>query len=432
MPDRFTSREPVAPLTDGSTDFPGLGPTRLRARRRRKPNYPLRRMMALAILLGLVGGVGTGIWNVVRNASKGPVIAPACDPADRVNVLVIGIDPKPFPVSGAPQESRRLADTLMLFSLDAKAARGYVLSIPRETKATLGNAGEGVLGDALAVGGLTLVRDTIEQLTGLTIRHHVALDLDASKRILKELGPCELHFNRPIKVDEESLGLKLNREAGWQLLQPDETLAFAFQRTEDEIDRLERQQMLVRMWQAKLHGTWNSLWLNRAFERAHDVLETDLNRRDFETIAVQWRQMAGRDLTFALLPGDANARGEWLLAPKRWDALLPRLQKAPSATAVPVLKPTVELLYDEGPEEKVILLAATLQEAGFQVIRHARAYQVSDETLIVDRLRSDERSVLVLEALLEAIGPARIEVTSDTMSPYGAQLTVRLGRRFFR
>lgn len=432
MPDRYPSREPVAPPSDAPRELSGLAPSRLRQRRRRRPNYQVRRILVVAVLAGLLVGTGTGIVKAIRRVGAAPPILPACDPVDRVNVLVVGIDPKPFPVADAPQESKRLADTLMLLSLDPKATRGYVLSIPRETKATLGSAGEGVLGDALAVGGLTLVRDTVEQLTGLTIRHHLAMDLDAAKKILNELGPCELHFNRPIKVEEDTLGLKLNREVGWQLLKPEETLAFAFQRTEDEIDRLERQQMLVRMWQAKLHSTWNTLWLNRAVGRAHDVLETDLNRRDFENILLQWRRMASRDLSFALLPGDANPRGEWLLSPKRWDALLPRLQKAPTATAVRDLKPSVELLYDDGAEEKVILLATTLQDAGFQVVRHARAYQVSDENLVIDRLRSDERSVSVLDTLFDAIGPARIEVTSDTNSAYGAQLTVRLGRRFFR
>ena len=431
MSDRYSPREPVAPPTDGFKDLSGLGPSRLRQRRRRRPNYQLRRILASAVLLGAVVGAGWAAVAALRTASAAPPILHACDPVDRLNVLVVGIDPKPFPVSEAPQESKRLADTLMLFSLDPRATRGYVLSIPRETKATLGKAGEGVLGDALALGGLTLVRDTIEQLTGLTIRHHVALDLDGARKILKELGPCELHFNRPIKMEESSLGLKLNRETGWQLLQPEDALAFAFQRTEDELDRLERQQLLVRMWQAKLNSTWNTIWLNRTIGKAHDVLETDLNRRDFENLVMQWRRMAGRDLSFSLLPGDANPRGEWILSLRRWDALLPRLQKAPTSTAVKDLKPSVELLYDDGTEEKVILLATTLQDAGFRVVRHARAYQVSDETVIVDRLRSDERSVPVLDTLMEAVGPARIEVTSDTVSPYGAQLTVRLGRRFF-
>jgi hypothetical protein len=40
--------------------------------------------------------------------------------------------------------------------------------------------------------------------------------------------------------------------------------------------------------------------------------------------------------------------------------------------------------------------------------------------------------VAVLQALLEAVGPARVEVASQVDSAYGARLTVRLGQRFFR
>ncbi|MEB3198012.1 MAG: LCP family protein [Candidatus Sericytochromatia bacterium] len=432
MNDPYAPREQPPARPDELNELRGIGPSRLRERRRRRPNYALRRLMAMAVLLGLLIGAAIAVGNVMRHGTAPVTIAPACDPVDRINVLVVGIDPKPFPVAEGAKESKRLADTLMLFSLDPRAQRGFVLSIPRETKATLGSAGEGVLGDALAVGGLSLVRNTIEDLTGLTIQHHLALELEGAKTILNELGNCELYLNRPVRVEEPSLGLRLNRETGWQLLRPEDTLAFAFQRTEDEIDRLERQQMLVRMWQNTLRESWNNLWLNRVVSRAGAVMETNLNRPEFEKLVLKWRKIEGRNLTFALLPGEANDRGEWVLVPKRWEALLPRLQNTPTLKSPEELRATVEVLYEEGPEEKVVMLANTLQEQGFQVVRHAKAPQAIDETAVIDRLPGSQRSAALLDALLDAIGPARVELSADAASAYGAHMTVRLGRRFFR
>ncbi|MEB3220733.1 MAG: LCP family protein [Candidatus Sericytochromatia bacterium] len=446
MQDPYLTRQQPAP-----PDVPpalGFGPSQLRQRRKqaRKPNYHLRRFLGALMVLGLLGGAGAGVVNVFRAASRPPAVLPACDPPDRINVLVVGIDPKPLPIQlpDSDKGARRLADTLMVFSLDAKATRGYVLSIPRETRATLGQVGDGVLGDALALGGLTMVRDAIEQLTGLTIQHHVAVDLDAARTTLEQLGPLEVHLNRPIRVEEPSLGIELSREAGWNILRPDDVLAFGFERTEDELDRLERQQMLVAAWQAKLHDAWNVAWVSHAMTRSLDKLETDLPKQAFEAIFEKWRAVAPHDLAFTLLPGDANDRGEWLLAPRRWEHLLARLQNTPRDTAPTEIHPTVELLHDAPEDARVLALASTLQAQGFQVVHTAQATQVTDETLIVERpdglpaakpgaeAAPAERSVPVLRALLEAVGPARVEVATQPDSAYGARLTVRLGKRFFR
>jgi LCP family protein required for cell wall assembly len=445
MPDPFASRQqPPAPDVPASL---GIGPSRLRQRRKqaRKPNYRLRRVVGVAVVLGVLGGVVLGMLSVFHAATQAPPVVPACDPPDRLNVLVVGIDPKPLPVQlpDSDKGARRLADTLMLFSLDPKATRGYVLSIPRETRATLGQAGDGVLGDALAIGGLPLVRDTIEQLTGLTIQHHVAMDLDAARETLEQLGPLEVHLNRPIRVEEPTLGLEISREAGWNILQPADVLAFGFERTEDELDRLERQQMLVATWQAKLHDAWNVAWISHAMTRSLNQLETDMPKQDFEATFEKWRAIAPHDLAFAMLPGEANARGEWLLAPRRWENLLARLQNTPRDTQPAEARPTVQLLHDAPEDARVLALAAKLQGQGFQVVHTGQALQVTDETLVVERPEpaasakpgeppSAERHVPVLRALLEAVGPARVEVASQADSAYGARLTVRLGKRFFR
>lgn len=428
----------------------GLGPSRLRQRRAKKrPNYPLRRALGALVVFGLLMGSAVAGANVLREALEPPAVLPACDPPDRINVLVVGIDPKPLPVEAPAGDKdkgpRRLADTLMVFSLDPRSNRGFVLSLPRETRATLGQAGDGVLGDALAIGGLPMVRDTIEQLTGLTLQHHLALDLDAARTILRQLGPVELHLNQSIRVEEPGLGLDLSREAGWNTLQPDDVLAFAFQRTEDELDRLERQQMLVRLWQGALHESWNLPWVSRVTSRAISVLETDFTKQDFEALTTKWRAIAPHDLSFAMLPGVANERGEWLLAPARWETLLARLQHTPVGEPPAKSHPTVELLYDDKDDARVAAAAAGLAEQGFQVLRTAQVPQVTDETLIIDRPEPGQppakgakpapaqpRSAPVLAALMQALGPARVEVTEDANSAYGARLTVRLGKRFFR
>lgn len=432
MTDPMTPIEQPIPAAPPPEGLPELGPSRLRNRRKRRPGLFVRRMLALGVFVGLIAGAGLGASLMLNSLFPPAKLQPAGDPSARLNVLVIGVDPKPLPVEDTDKASRRLADTLMLFSLDPKAMRGYVLSIPRETKATLGEAGEGVLGDALAVGGIPLVRDTVEELTGVEIQHHVALDIDAARAIVGQLGGTELFVGKPVKFADPHAELKIDLQPGWHALTPEQTLGYVYQRTEDELDRLERQQMLVRTVHARLHESWNWLWLMQLGSKAVGVAETDLPKRDFEYLVGEWRQVRPLDLTFGLLPGDANRRGEWLMSPRRWEALLPRLQGAPTARPASELKPTVEVLYDDPADERVMLLATSLQNQGFQVIRTAHYPVDQDETVITDRLRADERSQAILQALDEAVGGARVEVSSDEGTGYAAKITVRLGKRFFK
>ncbi len=432
MHDPMTPIEQPIPAAPPSEGLPELGPSRLKNRRKRRPGLVVRRLLALGVFLGLLAGAGVGASLAFNSLFPPAKLQVPGDPTARQNVLVIGVDPKPLPVDDNDKASRRLADTLMLFSLDQTSMRGFVLSIPRETKATLGEAGEGVLGDALAVGGIPLVKSTVEELTGLTIQHHVALDLDAARAIVNQVGGTDIYVAKPLKFQDKDAGLSLSLEQGWHALSPEQTLAYVYQRTEDELDRLERQQMLVRSWQARMHASWNLLWLMQVGTKAVGVVETDLPKRDFEVLVGEWRRVAPLDLTFGLLPGDANRRGEWLMSPRRWEALLPRLQSAPGNRPTAEIKPTVEVLYDDAADEKVMMLANTLQSQGFQVIRTAHYPVDQDETVVTDRLRADERSQAILAQIDQAVGGARIEVSSDSGAGYAAQITVRLGKRFFK
>lgn len=432
MHDPMTPIEQPIPAAPPPEGLPELGPSRLKNRRKRRPGLFVRRLLALGVFLGLIAGAGLGASMALNSLFPPAKLQVPGDPSARQNVLVIGVDPKPLPIEDNDKASRRLADTLMLFSLDPQTMRGFVLSLPRETKATLGEAGEGVLGDALAVGGIPLVKDTVEELTGLTIQHHVALDLDAARAIVGKIGGTDLYVGKPIKFNDKDAGLTLDLGQGWHALSPEQTLAYAYQRTEDELDRLERQQMLVRTWQERLHASWNWLWLMQLGSQAVGVVETDLPKRDFEYLVGEWRRVAPLNVTFGLLPGDANRRGEWLMSPRRWEALLPRLQSAPGGRSPAEIKPTVEVLYDDGADERVMMLANTLQNQGFQVIRTAHYPVDQDESVVTDRLRADERSQAILAAIDQAVGGARIEVSSEAGAGYAAQITVRLGKRFFK
>lgn len=432
-----TPPPPIDPSAGTATpqplaDVPQMGPSR---RKRRKRRFLwLRRFIALAVLVGLLAGIAFGIGQVARMVLPQQALnLGGAAPGEPINVLVIGVDPTPLPPDELDKATRRLADTVHVLNLDYKNHRAYVLTIPRDTRATLGKNGDGALGDALALGGIPLVKDTVEELTGLTIHHYLWMDMDGARQVVKELGGMEEYLPAAAKWEDKATGLALDKPAGWQQLTPEQTLAYASHREPGgDLDRLQHQQKLMAQVQAKIHGTWAGLWFPGAARRAFAGLTSDMPKADFEALAAEWRKVDPQDLSFALLPGEVSPQGEWVMSPKRWEALQPRLAAVPGAKAIADLKPTIEVVYKDAADDKVMALAEALTKAGFQVVRTQTQDVPQDETVIVDRSRADERSAPALKALGQAVKGGRVVIDPDDATGYGARFTVKLGKGFFR
>lgn len=413
--------------------IPDLGPSRLRQRRQRKrPNLLVRRAIFIAALCGVTGLLGSGLGWAVR-AVLPPTklgITPTMD--ERVNIALIGIDPVPVPPQPGDKATRRMADVVHVFSLDLKGHTGFVLSMPRQTFVVLGNE-PASLSDALAFGGSARVKDTVEDVTGLPINYHVTMDVEAIKTVLGEMGNTDVFLPRAVKYADPHTKMTLDVQDGWQTLSPEQTLAYAWWRPDgDELARLDRQQMLLHTWQAKVHHPLSFFWLGRAVDRGGSVVTTDLPKRDFEHLATELAKIDPDQMTYATIPGEVSPQGSWVPSAKRLESLLSKLMVAPTDRAIADAKPTVEILYDDKSDQKVMALATQLTEKGFQVIRTSR-YPVSQlESRVIDRAKLEQRSTAVLDALDAAVGGARLVIAPDETNTYGAQYTLELGKGFFR
>lgn len=435
--------EPTSPNAGTATAeqplMPQLGPSR---RKRKRRGLWLRRTVALLVLAGLLAGIGMGAGSLLRTLlPPAPLNLGGAAPGESLNILVVGVDPTPVPQDEADDTVRRLADTVLVLSLNYQQHRGFVLAIPRDTRATLGNNGDGALGDALALGHIPLLKDTVEQLTGLTIHHYIWLDMDGAKDLVKLAGGLDEYLTKPIKFSDAHTGLSLDLPAGPARLTPEQTLAYAYYREPGgDLDRLAREQKLISQWQARIRRPLAGLWFGSSVGKAMADITTDLPKADFEALADQWRQVDPRDLSYALMPGEVSAQGEWLMSPARWESLLPRLQAVPGTKAVVDAKPTVDITYSPPPDDKVknladnrvMALADDLTKAGFQVLRTARQDVPGDETLIVDRTRADQRSQPVIQALDAAVKGGRVVVDPGDINGYGSQYTLKLGDNFFQ
>jgi LCP family protein required for cell wall assembly len=425
--------------------IPNLGPS-TRRKRRRRPSLWVRRAIALGVLsLGaaMLGGGFGAVSRALQGPPKVAAVATAGE-ATRVNTLVITVNPKPLPGEPGDKATRRVADGLYLLSLDSASKHATILSIPRQTRALIGSNGPGQIGDALAVGGITLLKETVEGVTGLGVDHYVWLEMDGTKTILGALGKPEVFLPSAVKYTDADTGVAVDLPAGWQSLDPDKAIAFGLLRPDDTgIDHMVRQQFLMHQFQRQIHDGFAWTWYGGAVSKAMPAVTTDLPKGDFDALLHALREVAPEDVSYALMPGEVAKSGDWLVQSKRYDGLLTKLQTPIGDKAVAELHPTLEILYDatgngtdanatQRAGEKVLALAAKLTSDGFQVVRTDKAPITSAGSRIVDRARADLRSVRVLGALEAAAGDALVEVEPDEVAGYGAQYTLELGKRFFK
>lgn len=424
--------------------IPDLGPS-TRRRRKKRPSLWLRRAIALGVLGVGAAMLGGGFGAVSRALFKPiPSVTGPAAAQTRVNTLVVAVNPKPLPSEPGEKATRRVADGLYLLSVDTANHHGYVLSIPRQTRALLGTNGPGQLGDALAFGGVPLLRETVEGVTGLAVNHYVWLELEGAKTILAELGKPEVFVGKVVKFTDPASGTQVDFKPGWQQLSPEGAIAFGLLRPDDVgLDHIVRQQFLMHQWQMQINGRFAWWWFGGAVSKAVPALTTDLPNREFEALAHTLREVPPGAMRYATVPGEVSKQGDWLVASKRYDSLLTKLQTPIGEKSVAELKPTIELVYDAASEsseqaaaqradEKVLQLATRLTEQGFQVVRTARAAVHAADTRVIDRARADLRSTAVLGALDAAVGSAMIEIEAEAIAGYGAQYTLELGKRYFK
>ncbi|MGK5530171.1 LCP family protein [Streptomyces sp. URMC 129] len=222
-------------------------------------------LRAAALLAGLVLTTG-GVGHAVINAAEHGVdrVDPFRGLRDRpeagsgLNILLIGTDSR----EGLTAEEREryhlgnascyCADTILLLHLSASGDRATVVSLPRDSYATLPEHTFAVSGAhhaphadklnaALSHGGPPLMVRTVEDMTGLHVDHYVEVSFTGFVRAVDEVGGVEVCTPRPLRDEQAGLDLP----AGTSRLDGAEALAYVRARHVDgasDLGRMRRQQ----------------------------------------------------------------------------------------------------------------------------------------------------------------------------------------------
>lgn len=172
-------------------------------------------------------------------------VAPAPEPPERINLLVLGVDQAESFVGNT--------DVIMIVSIDAESDTIFVLSIPRDLCLGACDGHSSRINEVYKRQGIEALKQTLRYVTGLHIDHWMLVNFHGVEAIINQLGGVRVWSNREfderfIYLDTEE-EVRLILEKGWNTLNGREAVAYGRSRKYDsggDFARICRQQQVVR------------------------------------------------------------------------------------------------------------------------------------------------------------------------------------------
>lgn len=147
------------------------------------------------------------------------------------------------------------SDVVMLVRLDPETGSARMLSIPRDLRVEIPGHGTDKINAAYAFGGPSLLVETLKTNLDVEVNHYVEIDFVGFQALIDEVDGIEISFPYPARDVKSGLSV----DAGTQVLNGEEALAYARSRTYQElqngswvsveandIGRTQRQQEVIR------------------------------------------------------------------------------------------------------------------------------------------------------------------------------------------
>jgi LCP family protein required for cell wall assembly len=336
--------------------------------------------------------------------------------ADRVNVLVIGVDV-------TYDHRRRIlnvarADTLLLVSFDPERRRIVAVSIPRDTRVEIPGVGTTKVNASFAYGGHNLTIRTVERLMAVRVHYYVKLGPDSFKNVIDALGGLEVDVEKDMQYTDTWAGLHIDLKQGRQRLSGEQVAGYIRFRHDalGDIGRVERQRKVLQLLIAELKEPATLLAGPRLLQAFVRNTETNLSPTQLVALGLFAARAGG--LETHTLPGG--------FAPQYWEPDFSKIRPLVAElyygiTAAELAAMPVEVVNASGTPGLGVRAAARLREVGFRQVSVRAAPAPNGRTTVVVRTPRASPAYLAAAAL------GRASVRHQPGAP-GAALTVLLAR----
>ena len=364
-----------------------------------------------------------------------------------VNILVMGVD-LPDPAEQREEDETLFsgrADTILLTRINPETGSVDLLSIPRDTQVDVPGEGIAKINYANQVGGPELVTETIQTNLGpVPVDRYVRVSTGALRELVDLLGGVEIQVPRRMVYTDETQGLYIDLEPGWQTLDGDQAEQFARFRADGngDIGRVQRQQMLIKALRDRLTHPTVIPRLPQIMRVMLRYVDTNLTVEEVLALVNFAMEVEPDDLHMVMLPGRFSAPEEyiasyWLLDTMATQQVMSQFFQVDEFTRLSLDEIALLSTVDDqslvglpiavqnasGEEDVAGEVAAYLRQEGFRNV-----YVIPDWFSQIPRTQviaqwGDLGSAGTVSSML---GLGR--VVSDSTGDLQSELTIRVGR----
>lgn len=275
---------------------------------KKKPSRTRKVFSIIAVLLAgiIIGTVAFGyIYFTQDSDGEGYGIIPpigneAAKLDKRVSVLLIGADKR-------PGETAYNADTLIVASVDPDTNIISLLSIPRDTRVTIGSNPFLKINSAVLHRGVPELVKQVEELTGIDLDGYVVTNFDGFKGIIDTLGGIDIYVEKrmgPFYTGDKVDGL-IDLQQGDTRMTGSLALQYARWRNDAmaDIGRTARQQKVLKAVAKEALQPSTIAKLPKLIPQVMDMIETDLKLSDMLKLAKAAAYFDSSNIVSMTLPG---------------------------------------------------------------------------------------------------------------------------------
>jgi LCP family protein required for cell wall assembly len=225
-----------------------------------------------------------------------------------VTLLVMGIDlPLDLPEHSSPDDVfAGRSDTMLLMRIDPSTESVNVLSIPRDTQVEIPGEGIDKVNYANMLGGAELAAQVVSQnLNSVTIDRYVRVSTGAFRELVDVMGGIETFVPERMEYQDQTQGLYIDLQPGWQVLNGEQAEQFARFRNDEngDIGRVQRQQQLIRALRKKLTEPTMLTRIPQVIQLFQKYVDTNLTPEEMFALAHFGLNLEQDNFRMVLLPG---------------------------------------------------------------------------------------------------------------------------------
>ena len=426
---------------------------------------------AAGVLIHRFGGAATPPPTSQATSLPSLVLPPPWNGKERVNVLILGVDDRPWDPTWGPPRS----DTVILATLDPQTMTAGAISLPRDLWVNLPGIGERKLTQAYALGemvygkgqGPRLVAEVVSDLLHVPVHHYVVVNFRAFITLVDAVHGVKIDVPQRMALDvftADGRRYDYPLYPGVQVLNGELALAYARNRSvghDGDFGRMRRQQQVLEGVLQRLKDprvlAELALKAPSLADQLSDNLHTDISVSDALRLArlaaeVPWQNVHlvvidQREATattkwengvpvYALVPNEAKllAARDQVFSPPPPPTPTPlppatataaALPPTPTVTAVEALQEAPRLLVENGTDVNGLACrtAALLRAQGFDQIDTRNADRHYAHTMLVEYTARPKTLAFLQQRF--AVSPSRVQYRTSADPP--ADIVIILG-----